>query len=111
MPGDTNPIRDIASIINDQQQISLKELEDTASTLGISKEGIRIALSELEKTKIIASRSSGGIVTYYMLEKSSPLNKVIIVEDDKNISKLMSISIGQGLETRQIYDGGRPCRP
>ena len=101
-----NPLRDVASVINEQQEISLNELEDTALSMGISRDGLKLALEELERSKIIASRNSGGIVTYYVLDKPTSLNKVVIVEDDKNINKLMSIAIGKELETRQVYDGG-----
>ena len=31
---------------------------------------------------------------------------MLIVEDDKNINKLMALSIGKGFEISQIYDGG-----
>jgi two-component system, OmpR family, alkaline phosphatase synthesis response regulator PhoP len=106
MGTETNPLSQVSSIINEQQQVSLNDLEESVATLGITKEKLRLALMELEAGKKIASRSSGGIVTYYMLEASSPVKRVVIVEDDKNISKLMAISIGKELEIKQVNDGG-----
>ncbi len=46
------------------------------------------------------------MLTYYPLQEQATLRKVLIVEDDKNINKLMAISIGRGFEVNQIYDGG-----
>ncbi|MCL5430322.1 MAG: response regulator transcription factor [Candidatus Marsarchaeota archaeon] len=97
---------DIISIINDRQQISYNELSDMAFSRGIDEKSLKGALSELENVKTIASRSNGGILTYYSLQDENALRKVLIVEDDKNINKLMAISIGKGFEVRQIYDGG-----
>jgi DNA-binding response OmpR family regulator len=96
---------DILSIINEKQQITYDELSDIAFSRNISKQKLDTALSELVDGKTIASRSSGGIQTYYTL-KQDEINRVLIVEDDKSINKLMALSIGKGFEIRQIYDGG-----
>ncbi|MGA2800001.1 MAG: response regulator [Candidatus Micrarchaeaceae archaeon] len=98
-------ISDIFDIINERQQISFNELSDASFSMGIEKGKLEKVLAELESMKVIASRSRGGVLTYYPLQEGS-LRKVLIVEDDKNINKLMALSIGKGFEIGQIYDGG-----
>ncbi len=97
---------ELLSIINDRQQIAYNELNDMAFSRGVSASALNGALSELEKDKSIASRSNGGILTYYVLQEGHETRKVLIVEDDKNINKLMLLSIGKGFDAKQIYDGG-----
>src|SRR5271155_3709869 len=92
----TGSISDIFEIINDRQQISFNELSDISFSRGIEKDRLKKALTDLEKMKVIASRSRGGVLTYYPLQTQETLRKVLIVEDDKNINKLMALSIGQG---------------
>ena len=99
-------IGDIFDIINERQQISFNELSDMSFSRGIDKEKLRRALADLEKMKVIASRSRGGVLTYYPLQEQDTLRRVLIVEDDRNINKLMALSIGKGFELSQIYDGG-----
>lgn len=96
---------DLLSIINERQQVTYNELSDMAFSRGMPEKALKDTLSELETNKLIASRSSGGILTYYVLQQDSIINKVLIVEDDKSINKLMAISIGKGFEISQIYDG------
>ena len=96
---------DVLSIINDRQQITYDELSDIAFSRNMPKDKLDAALSSLEEEKSIASRDSGGILTYYTL-KQDEINKVLVVEDDKSINKLMALSIGKGYEVKQIYDGG-----
>lgn len=97
---------DVLSVINEKQQIAYSELKDIAFGRGISLDELNKSLSELEGAKAVATRSSGGIRTYYVLEEDKQLRKVLIVEDDKNINKLMALSLGKGFEISQIYDGG-----
>ena len=108
MPDNTTAgsISDIFDIVNERQQISFNELSDLSFSRGIEKDRLKKALAELEKMKIIASRSRGGVLTYYPLQEQDTLRKVLVVEDDKNINKLMALSIGRGFEINQIYDGG-----
>ncbi|MGI0100871.1 MAG: response regulator transcription factor [Candidatus Micrarchaeaceae archaeon] len=108
MPDNTTvgSISDIFGIINERQQISFNELSDMSFSRGIAEDKLKKALADLEKMKVIASRSRGGVLTYYPLQEQSTLRKVLIVEDDKNINKLMALSIGRGFEVSQIYDGG-----
>ncbi len=97
---------DLKSIINERQQVSYSELSDMAMSRGVPEPTLKSCLSELEGSKAIASRSSGGILTYYLLQEEANVRKVLIVEDDKNINNLMGLSIGKGYEISQIYDGG-----
>ncbi len=97
---------DLMNIINERQQISYGELSDIAFSRGIAEKALKDSLSELEKAKKIASRSNGGIFTYYLLLGEDQIRKVLIVEDDRNINKLMALSIGKGFDITQIYDGG-----
>jgi DNA-binding response OmpR family regulator len=96
---------DIISIINDRQQVTYNELQGLTSSLKISESVLKKGLEELEAANAIASRSSGGILTYYMLQDEQVLNRVMIVEDDRNINKLMALSVGKGFDITQIYDG------
>ncbi len=97
---------DIISVINDKQQVTYNELMGFAAASNFDEATLKRALHELEIASAIASRSSGGILTYYILQDEPPLRRIMIVEDDKNINKLMMLSVGKGFETKQIYDGG-----
>ncbi len=96
---------DIVSMINDRQEVTYSELKSFASSLNVEEDVLRKSLKELEDANTIASRSSGGILTYYVLQSENVLRRIIIVEDDKNINKLMSLSVGKGFDITQIYDG------
>ncbi len=98
--------REVLDVINERQQITYNELSDLMFSRGVPKDKMDAALQGLEGSKSIASRSSGGIMTYYLLQDPDALRKVLIVEDDKNINKLMALSLGKGFEINQIYDGG-----
>ncbi|MGC8676507.1 MAG: response regulator [Candidatus Micrarchaeia archaeon] len=96
---------DIIALVNERQEITYDEIKKYAASLGIEQSVLDRGLNELEKANAIASRSSGGIPTYYMLQEMQPIKRVFVVEDDKNINKLMALSIGKGFEITQIYDG------
>jgi CheY-like chemotaxis protein len=95
---------ELLETISERQQISFNELSDRYFSRGIAKGDLEKSLRELETKDLVASRSNGGILTYYILEKD-PFKRVLIVEDDKNINKLMALSIGTEFEVDQIYDG------
>ena len=97
---------DIISLINDKQQVTSDELSAFATSIGMNDEMLKRGLEELESANIIASRSSGGILTYYLLNDEPSLRRIMIVEDDKNINKLMALSVGKGFDIVQMYDGG-----
>ncbi|MGC9037246.1 MAG: response regulator transcription factor [Candidatus Micrarchaeia archaeon] len=96
---------DIISLINDKQEMAYAEIKKYAETYGIEDGLLERSLKELEKANAIASRNSGGVLTYYMLQEEQPIKRVFIVEDDRNINKLMALSIGKEFEITQIYDG------
>jgi DNA-binding response OmpR family regulator len=96
---------DIISMVNDKQQVTYDELRSFASSLNAGEELLKKNLKELENANAIASRKSGGILTYYILQNEPVLRRIMIVEDDKNISKLMALTLGKGFDITQIYDG------
>ncbi len=96
---------DIVSMINDRQEVTYSELKSFASSLNVGEDVLKRSLKELEDANTIASRSSGGILTYYVLQSENVLRRIVIVEDDKNINKLMALSVGKGFEITQVYDG------
>ncbi len=96
---------DIISVINDKQQVTYNELREFASSSGIDENALKKGLQELEGASAIASRSSGGILTYYVLQHEDHVRRIMIVEDDRNINKLMMLSVGKGFDVKQIYDG------
>jgi DNA-binding response OmpR family regulator len=96
---------DIISVINERQEVTYNELQNFAESREIDNQLLKKSLDVLEKAHAIASRSSGGILTYYILTEKPTFNRIMIVEDDKNINKLMALSIGKGFEIAQAYDG------
>ena len=96
---------DVYDLISSSQQITFNELSDISFSRGIEKDKLKAGLAELERMRVIASRNTGGVLTYYPLEQGEGLRKIAIVEDDRNINKLMALSIGKGFEIGQIYDG------
>jgi PleD family two-component response regulator len=71
----------------------------------VGEDVLKRNLKELENASAIASRNSGGILTYYILQNEPILRRIMIVEDDKNISKLMALTLGKGFDITQMYDG------
>jgi DNA-binding response OmpR family regulator len=96
---------DIISVINERQEITYNELRSFASAIEIQEELLKRSLKELESAHAIASRSSGGLLMYYILQDKPLFSRIMIVEDDKDINKLMALSIGKGFDITQIYDG------
>ncbi len=101
---------DIVSAINERQEITYDELRRFANEAGIEEDMLTKSLSELEKANAIASRKSGGILTYYILQDKSAPRRIMIVEDDKNINRLMALSVGRGFDLTQVHDGGEAMR-
>ncbi len=96
---------DVVSVVNERQEITYGELKSFASAHEIDEELLKKSLDVLEKAHAIAPRNSGGILTYYILQDKPMFNRIMIVEDDKNINKLMALSIGRGFDIAQVYDG------
>ncbi|MGC8729819.1 MAG: response regulator [Candidatus Micrarchaeia archaeon] len=105
-PENTNKIM---SIINEHQQISYNELVEFASSSGIDEATLKNILKDLENMKNVASRNIGGMLIYYPLVQEPHLQKILIVEDDPNINRLMALSVSKAFDIKQItqiYDGG-----
>ncbi|MGC8662411.1 MAG: response regulator [Candidatus Micrarchaeia archaeon] len=96
---------DLISLINERQQATYNDLCNIAATKGASEEDLKKVLQSLESANIIASRRSGGVLTYYILQEEPELRKILVVEDDKNINKLMTLSVGKGFEIKNAFDG------
>ncbi len=96
----------VISMLKERLQMTYNELSDMALKNGVQHRLLDETISLLEQEKIIAETSNGGIKTYYLLKDQDRPKKVLIVEDDKNINRLMSIAIGKSFEITQIYDGG-----
>ncbi|MCL5427588.1 MAG: response regulator [Candidatus Marsarchaeota archaeon] len=96
---------DIISVLNDRQEITFNELKGFAAESGIEDETLKKSLKELEKANAIASRSSGGILTYYMLQEKPSVRRIMIVEDDKSINNLMAFTIGRDFDITQMHEG------
>ena len=73
----------------------------------IDEKEITKVLNGLKDSNAISSRMLGKLTFWYPLQKSetSKIKKVLIVEDDKNINKLMKLSIGSNYEVKEGYDG------
>ncbi len=106
MAGNVPLNEEVLSIVNERQQLSYNELSEMMFSRGVAEPDLRQSLTDLESGKLIASRKNGGVLTYYILKQDEVLRRILIVEDDKNINKLMALSIGKGFEVGQIYDGG-----
>lgn len=96
---------ELHALINERQQVTYNDLAEYAFSNGVGEDLLKRGLEELQKINTIASRKSGGILTYYILEEDHDLRRILIVEDDKNINKLMALSVGKGFEITQVYDG------
>ncbi len=105
MKGIEDAESDVMSLINDKQEVTYNELKDFAASQEIDGDTLKRALAELVKASALATRSSGGIPTYYMLQEPQRIKRVFVIEDDQNINKLMAIALGQGYDVTQFYDG------
>lgn len=70
----------------------------------LGEEGLPAALARLAENGAVEKRDVGGITVWYPLFKDQ-IKRVLIVEDDVNINKLMKIALGKGYEFEQAYEG------
>lgn len=68
------------------------------------KEEILAALQRLKSDGRIDSRRLGKEEYWYALTFAEP-KRILIVEDDKNIAKLISLALGESYEKMEVYDG------
>jgi len=86
--------------------ITRKEL---SARLGVGEGELGTGLSALLEAGAVEEKRVGNMATLYPLEKEQ-LRKVLIVEDDQNINRLMKATIGKGYEVMQAFDGNEGIR-
>jgi len=65
---------------------------------------IREALQRLKKEGKLDSRTIGKYDFWYALSWTQPKN-ILVVEDDKNIAKLLKLSVGKEYNVKEVFDG------
>ncbi|MGC9149703.1 MAG: response regulator [Candidatus Micrarchaeia archaeon] len=97
----------IFNIIEEKQEISYNELrkEIQAKSLEVDENKLREAINLLENLGAVGERRIGNMQILYSLQPSNFPNKILIVEDDVQINRLMAISIGKGFNILQSYNG------
>lgn len=98
--------RVLAAIEERSEGITEKEL---VGQLGVSKEELARALGTLKENGVVEERRVGNMAMLYPLEAGG-VRKVLIIEDDANINRLMRASLGKGYEVAQAYDGREGMR-
>ncbi|RLG20270.1 hypothetical protein DRN67_00395 [Candidatus Micrarchaeota archaeon] len=93
--------RVLQAIEGAQEGVSESEL---ASSLELAREELAEVLKSLKEHEAIEARKVGNSITWYSLQLDAR-KKVLIVEDDENINKLIKVSLGKGYEIRQAYEG------
>lgn len=91
----------ILQVFEKRDELSKNEI---VKLLPEHKERIDNALLRLLESGAIEKRIVGSQEMYYALEKEKPM-KVLIVEDDRDINRLIKLSLGRGFEILQAYDG------
>ncbi|MGC9132658.1 MAG: response regulator, partial [Candidatus Micrarchaeia archaeon] len=91
----------------EKQEISYNELrkEIQAKSLEVDENKLREAINLLENLGAVGERRIGNMQILYSLQPSNFPNKILIVEDDVQINRLMAISIGKGFNILQSYNG------
>lgn len=77
---------------------------EISSSAGFAVSDVEKSLNALKQAGVVEGRKVGNNVMWYSL-KQGDLKKVLIVEDDVNINKLIKISLGTGYEVKEVYDG------
>ncbi|MCX6777341.1 MAG: response regulator [Candidatus Micrarchaeota archaeon] len=95
------PEAHILDLLSESHGLTENELSEK---LGLPQAELLKYLDTLKKNSAVESRSVGNTVTWYALDAPS-LKKILIVEDDKYINQLIKVSLGQGYDVRQVYDG------
>ena len=65
---------------------------------------VREALQRLKKDGKLDSRTIGKYEFWYALSWTQPKN-ILVVEDDRNIAKLMRLSVGKDYNIKEVYTG------
>ncbi len=80
------------------------ETSELLSSISSDKDEIKAALVRLKGDERIDSRFVGKNEYWYVLAHTEP-KRILVVEDDKDINKLIQLSIGGGYKIEAAYDG------
>jgi len=97
----------VFNLIEEKQELSLNQLkkELLSKDVKVDDSKLREAINLLENLGAISERKIGNIEVFYSLQPSDFPNKILIVEDDPQINKLMAIAVGKGFNILQTYNG------
>jgi len=82
------------------------ETSELINELGGEKDDVKAALVRLKADERIDSRLVGKNEYWYLLTHTEP-RKILVVEDDKAINKLIQLSLGSGYKIEAVYDGDK----
>ncbi|MBI5159239.1 response regulator [Candidatus Micrarchaeota archaeon] len=91
----------LLQLLENNNGSTTKELVSSANA---SSEEVEASLESLKHAGAVEARKVGNNFMWYAL-KQGEVKKVLIVEDDVNINKLIKISLGAGYEVKEAYDG------
>jgi DNA-binding response OmpR family regulator len=97
----------VFNLIEEKQELSLNQLkkELLSKDVKVDDSKLREAINLLENLGAISERKIGNIEVFYSLQPSDFPNKILIVEDDPQINRLMAIAVGKGFNILQTYNG------
>ncbi|MFH0817712.1 MAG: response regulator [Candidatus Micrarchaeota archaeon] len=79
-------------------------VHEISEELGLGKDEVSASLQLLNQSGAIEVRKVANSVNYYPLQKDTQ-KKVLIVEDDPDINKLMELTIGKDYQIKKAFDG------
>jgi DNA-binding response OmpR family regulator len=97
----------VFNLVEEKQEISLNQLkkELLSRNIEVDDSKLREAINLLENLGAVGERKIGNVEVFYSLQPSNFPNKILIVEDDVQINKLMAIAVGKGFNILQSYNG------
>jgi DNA-binding response OmpR family regulator len=97
----------VFNVIEEKQEISLNELkkELLSRNIEVDDSKLRESINLLENLGAVGERKIGNMEVFYSLQPSNFPNKILIVEDDVQINRLMAVSVGKGFNILQSYNG------
>ncbi|BCS90719.1 MAG: chemotaxis protein CheY [Candidatus Micrarchaeota archaeon] len=95
----------IRSFINQRSEATYDELLQFSRERSIDDKKLDEIIDKLKKEGNIVERFNGNLRTFYIINNESNIKKVVIVDDDVNINKLIKASLGSSFEIYQVYDG------
>lgn len=99
--------KEVYDIIESKQEISYNELKNylASKNLDVDQNKLKEVINLLENLGAVGERKSGNILMLYSLQPTNFPNKILIVEDDVQINKLMALSVGPNFQILQTYNG------